>query len=206
MAGLFNNSSTSLSDVRRRMKGGPAIVPRADTRREPQPAQQAQPRTGKGRLGRSIAAAAFIIACLAGLLLSAGKLVLAYGRPAGVDAGYAAQIPHLSNAEQAEWEAWEQDAAKAYIQINSEIEVQAGEGSIRLINPPYSGHAFDMRLVAEGAVIFEQKNMLPGQMIEKARFAELKPGEYNAVAEYDFYDGLGRLKRSSSVDIVLVYV
>ena len=114
----------------------------------------------------------------------------------------------LTEDEQSDWKNKNIKKGEVIFQLNLEIPVAANtsRAEIRLVHPPYSDFVCRVLLrdVESGIVLYESEEMIPGTLIQYITLSEtLAIGEYDAVVEYTFLDGKGKVHGSYDVEVVL---
>lgn len=110
----------------------------------------------------------------------------------------------LTGEEKKEWDEKVQQQGKAYVQMNTRIEMgREGHAMIRVINPPYSNYKQDVVIYLKDPKkdVFKSDIMAPGTIVEYTEIPGLDVGLYEAVANFTFYNEEGAEKGSYSLDI-----
>jgi len=114
----------------------------------------------------------------------------------------------LTEAEQADWVSKSVQVGEAVFQLNLVIPVDAdtSRAEIRFIYPPYSDFICKVliRDVESDLVIYESEEMIPGTLYQYITLSEtLTIGKYDAIVEYTFMDGKGKVQGNYDVEVVL---
>lgn len=114
----------------------------------------------------------------------------------------------LTEAEQEDWTGKGIQKGEAVFQLNLEIPVDAAgsQADIRLVHPPYSDFICKVRLkdMESGIILYESGEMIPGTLLQYITLSEtMAVGKYDAVAEYTFMDGKGKVHGTYDVKVVL---
>ena len=180
------------------------------TAKEKERAKPAKKRRSRlSRVFSIVLTSGLAVVCLA-LIFYNGMLVLdkAPDVPRNTDA-----TPYLQVLNKGELEEWAQTSVipgQASLQMNLQIPVENGSNAeIRLINPPYSDFVYEfvLALPQEGGgetTVYSLENIIPGTVVQYAELEQPLPaGEYNGIAHYRFFDGMGLEKGSYDVEVVL---
>lgn len=114
----------------------------------------------------------------------------------------------LTEVEQAEWNSKKIQKGEAVFKLNLEIPVEqeTSLAEIRLVHPPYSDFICQVRLqdTGSGITLYESEKMIPGTLIQYITLSEtMAAGKYDAVVEYTFLDGKGKIHGNYDVAVVL---
>ena len=113
----------------------------------------------------------------------------------------------LTDSELAAWNEKTAKSNKAFVQLNTEINVTA-EGiatDARIINPPYSGFEIKVKLtLKDGTLLFESPTLPRGNTLNEIQLIQPLPsGDYTAIMQYEFYTQDGVQKDEYAVNVML---